>query len=128
MIKHIIRIKDKWSIILFINIDYDNYQVIESTLEDIDTPEDVIEDIYNKIGYKYDCGFTYSSIDDRVSVVGINQTTSREELINTMSHEADHVQTTICKYYGIDLDSETAAYLIGYLVEVFYSVCYRCFY
>lgn len=127
MIKETIYIKDKWKIILFIDIDYDRYDIIESALTDLLAPTKTIDDIYNKIGYKYDCGFTYSDFYYRTSVVGINKTTSRREMINTISHELDHVQADICNYYEINLNSEDAAYLMGYLMELLYLYCYKCF-
>lgn len=127
MIKYIINIKHYWNIVLIIDIDYDRYDVVESALKDIDAPIKVIDDIYNKIGYQYDSGFTFSNSDFRTSVVGINKTTSKEEMINTISHEADHIQTAVCDYYNIRLDSESAAYLIGYIIQQFYKYCYNCF-
>jgi hypothetical protein len=59
MIKYIINIKHYWNIVLIIDIDYDRYDVVESALKDIDAPIKVIDDIYNKIGYQYDSGFTF---------------------------------------------------------------------
>ena len=42
--------------------------------------------------------------------------------MNTAIHEAKHVQSHICEYYGIDEDTETAAYLIGHLVQRMYKM------
>ena len=120
MIKSTIDVAGYWSIVLFVDIDYDNFEIIESALTDILAPISVIDEMYNKIGYKYDSGVTFSNTDYRTSIVCINKATSREELINTISHEADHIQDTICKYYDVPLDSEQAAYLIGYLVGKMY--------
>lgn len=127
MIKTIIKIKDKWKVVLFINIDYNKYDIIVSELLKIKAPIHIIDDIYNKIGFEYDSGFTYSNPNFTTSVVGINKQTSREELIDTIIHEINHVQTDICDYYGIKLNSEEAAYLIGYLAKSFYIECSECF-
>lgn len=67
-------------------------------------------------------GFTYSDVRDKFSVVGISDTTSKDQLMNTIVHEAKHVQTAICRYYEVDEESEDAAYLIGYLVQKMYNV------
>ena len=48
MIKSIINIDNKWKIILFVNIDYDRYYIIESALTDILAPISVIDDIVDK--------------------------------------------------------------------------------
>ena len=127
MIKSTIDVAGYWSIVLFVNVDYDNFEIVESALTDILAPVSVIDEMYNKISYKYDSGVTFSNPDYRTSVVCINKATSREELINTISHEADHVQDTICKYYDVPLDSEQAAYLIGYLVGKMYYEARKLF-
>ena len=127
MIKSTIDVAGYWSIVLFVDVDYDNFDIIESALTNILAPISVIDEMYNKISYKYDSGVTFSNPDYRTSIVCINKATSREELINTISHEADHIQDTICKYYDVPLDSEQAAYLIGYLVGKMYYQSRRLF-
>lgn len=120
MIKSTIDVAGYWSIVLFVDVDYNKYNIIESALTDILAPISVIDEIYDKISYEYDSGVTFTNPDYRTSIVCINKATSREELINTISHEADHIQDDICKYYNVPLDSEQAAYLIGYLVGKMY--------
>ena len=127
MIKSVIDIAGHWSIVLFVDVDYDRFDIIESALTNILAPISVIDEIYDKISYKYNSGVTFTNSDFRTSVVCINKTTSKEELINTISHEADHVQADICKYYNVPLDSESAAYLIGYLVGKMYYQSRRLF-
>ena len=127
MIKSVIDVDGYWSVVLFVDVDYDRYDIVESALTDILAPISVINNIYDKISYKFNSGVTFSNPEFRTSVVCINKTTSREELINTISHEADHVQDTICKYYNVTLDSEDAAYLIGYLVGKMYYSSRRLF-
>lgn len=127
MIKSTIDVDGYWKVILFVNVDYNRFDVIESALTDILAPIKVIDRIYDKISYEYDSGVTFTNSDYRTSVVCINKATSREELINTISHEADHVQNAICEYYDVPLDSEDAAYLIGYLVSKFYKHSARLF-
>ena len=120
MIKSVVDVAGYWSIVLFVDVDYDRFDIIESALTNIFAPISVIDEIYDKISYKYDSGVTFTNSDFRTSVVCINKTTSREELINTITHEADHIQDDICDYYNVPLDSEQAAYLIGYLVGKMY--------
>ena len=62
------------------------------------------------------------NFNKRRSIVGISNVTSKEQLINTIVHEAKHVQSHICRYYDIDEYSEDAAYLIGYIVQRMYEV------
>lgn len=78
--------------------------------------------VYHAYLGKPDTGFTYSDLRDKFSIVGISDVTSKSQLINTIVHEAKHVQTAICRYYEVDEDGEDAAYLIGFIVQKMYSV------
>ena len=69
-----------------------------------------------------DGGFTYTDFKRKQSIVGIGKSTSNSQLLNTITHEAKHVQSHICRYYKIKEDGEDAAYLIGYIVQQMYKV------
>lgn len=71
---------------------------------------------------KKNAGFTYTDFDRRKSIIGISKTTSQEQFLNTLVHEAKHVQSHICKYYNVEEDSEAAAYLIGYIIQKMHRV------
>ena len=127
MIKSTIDVAGYWSIVLFVDVDYDDFDIIESALTDILAPISIINKIYDKISYKFNSGVTFTNSDYRSSVVCINKGSTKEQVINTISHEADHVQAAICDYYNVPLDSEQAAYLIGYLVGKMYYHSRRLF-
>ena len=127
MIKSTIDVAGYWSIVLFVDVDYDDFDIIESALTDILAPISIINEIYDKISYKFNSGVTFTNSDYRSSVVCINKGSTKEQVINTISHEADHVQAAICDYYNVPLDSEQAAYLIGYLVGKMYYHSRRLF-
>lgn len=77
--------------------------------------------IYNAyLGY-YNTGFTQSDYKKKISIVGISLSTSCNQFMNTAIHELRHVVNDICKYYDVDLDSEDAAYLTGYLIQKMYK-------
>jgi len=71
---------------------------------------------YGVLFTEYNKGFTYTDTKRKRSVVIIGNADSYKQFLNTIVHEAKHVQTAICKYYDIDESSEDAAYLIGYIV------------
>lgn len=72
-----------------------------------------------------DSGFTQTDFNKRLSIVCIGKSSSRDEFMNTAVHEAKHVQSHICRYYGVREDGEDAAYLIGYLLMRMYPVLRR---
>lgn len=78
--------------------------------------------IYNAFLGDENTGFTYTDFHSKRSVVGISSTSTQEQLFNTIVHEAKHVQSHICNYYGVDEDSEEAAYLIGFIVQKMHKV------
>lgn len=78
--------------------------------------------LYNAYLGQLDAGFTYSNMNKRRSIVGISPTSSKDEFLNTIVHEAKHLQSHICKYYKVEEDTEEAAYLIGFIVQEMYKV------
>lgn len=91
--------------------------------------QDIDVDGYWKVIVVYDAplgnrdvGFTYTDPEKRTSIVGIAATSSQGELLNTIVHEAKHVQSHICDYYNVPEDGEQAAYLIGFLVQNMHKV------
>lgn len=78
--------------------------------------------VYNVYLGEKNTGFTYTDFNKRKSIVGISSTTSQAQFLNTVVHEAKHVQSHICSYYDIDEDSEDAAYLIGYIVQNMHKI------
>ena len=77
--------------------------------------------IYNVFLGQYNAGFTHTNFSKKLSIVAIGISTSREQFINTIAHEAKHLQSHICHYYDVDEDGEQAAYLMGYLIERMYK-------
>lgn len=70
-------------------------------------------------------GFTQTDFNKRLSIVGIGKVSSTRQLINTIVHEAKHIQSHICNYYKVPEDGEQAAYLIGYIVMKMFNVFER---
>ena len=66
-------------------------------------------------------GFTYTNYDKKLSIVGIGKASSKSQFLNTIVHEAKHIQSNICTYYDVPEDGEQAAYLIGYIVMKMYN-------
>ena len=61
----------------------------------------------------YNTGFTYTNPDNLRAVVVVGPTTSGAEYIDTLVHEIHHLAVAIASELGIDLESETPAYLAG---------------
>ena len=62
-------------------------------------------------------GMAISNEDIRMSAMFISKATNSGEWWSTVTHEISHVVAAIVDYYGIDCDSEEAAYLTGFLTR-----------
>ena len=78
--------------------------------------------IYNVYLGEKNSGFTHTNFNERLSIVAIGKADSKKQFLNTIVHEAKHVQSHICMYYDIPEDGEDAAYLIGYIVMEMYKI------
>lgn len=76
-------------------------------------------------------GFTFCNPFQHRALVAIGPTTSGKEFINTFVHELYHLAVGIAEDLGVDLTSETPAYLIGDMTRELASTicelgCSRC--
>lgn len=83
-------------------------------LYDLDAPDDILVSVSRKMraGRKNE-GFTYSNQMTHDAVIVIGPTTSGAEFQDTLVHELHHLAVAIASSLGIDLESETPAYISG---------------
>ena len=77
--------------------------------------------VYNVELGELNSGFTHTNFNTKLSIVGIGKSTSKRQFLNTLIHEAKHLQSHICRYYKVPEDGEQAAYLIGYIAMKMYE-------
>lgn len=70
----------------------------------------------------YNCGFTFANPDVFRALVVIGPTTSGAEFQDTLVHEIHHLAVAIAAELGIDLESETPAYIAGDAARAFADV------
>lgn len=70
-------------------------------------------------------GFTYSNPDLRMSLMCIGKASSIDQWFDSVTHEVDHLQNTILDYYDVELGTEDAAWLQGYLVRQIVKVMHN---
>lgn len=113
-----------WRVLVYYNVDkYDFVEIVDS-LKQVDCSDDDIRKAMRTLRKK-NTGFTFTNTEYRMSIVCIGQATDIGQFVNTTIHEAKHVQSHICQYYGVSEDSEQAAYLIGHLVHRMYKMLER---
>ena len=122
MISQYIQLGDKgWNVLVYYNVSPDDFLEVADSLEQLDCSEKDLRKAL-KVLRRKNTGFTFSNTDYKMSIVCIGKATDIGQFVNTAIHEAKHVQSHICSYYGIDENTETAAYLIGHLVHQMYKM------
>ncbi len=105
----------RWRVdFLFADDGYYDEQLVLAVLYDSEAPLSVTMRAAQVMEAKdSNCGFTYTDQETYVAVVVVGPTTSGEEFINTLTHEAHHLAVSIAEAAGFSLDSEGPAYLSG---------------
>ena len=98
---------------LFAEERYDRDGVL-ACLYEIDAPSEVLEQA-DEVMRKNDwnCGFMYGSVILKRAVVVVGPSSSGSEFLDTLVHEIHHLAVLIASGLGVDLESETPAYLAG---------------
>lgn len=110
-----------WNVLVYYNVDKYDFVEVADSLRQLDCPKKDIATAFRTLRRK-NTGFTFSNTDYKMSIVCIGRASNIGQFVNTAIHEAKHVQSHICSYYGIDEGSEEAAYLIGHLVHQMYKM------
>ena len=94
----------------------DGYDIgeVTATLYDMGASDSIVGRTVDLMTYGgLNTGFTFTNADNLSAIVVIGPTSSRDEFINTLVHEVHHLAVAIAENLGIDLESETPAYLAG---------------
>ena len=110
-----------WGVLVYYNVGEEDLPSIIDSLEALDCTKEDIQ-AASKTLKKKNTGFTYTNTDYKMTFVCIGHSSNIGQFVNTVVHEAKHVQSHICQYYGVEETSETAAYLIGHLVQQMYKM------
>lgn len=122
MIAQYIKLGDRgWNVLVYYGVNEEDFIEVEDSLIQLGCDDYTIEESLNVL-LKPNTGFTFTNTDYKMSMVCIGHSTDISQFVNTIIHEAKHVQSHICSYYDIVEDGEEAAYLIGYLVQRMYKM------
>lgn len=125
MITQYIQLKNvDWNILVYYNVDIYDFAEVSDSLRQISCSKSDMKKAF-KVLHKKNTGFTFSNDHYKMSIVCVGKATDVGQFIDTVIHEAKHVQSHICEYYNIEEDGEDAAYLIGHLVHKMYGMLER---
>lgn len=121
MIYYRFYIAGQWLVHVYFNINNSQLGFLEEALIHIGCSKSNAINTCNEL-LKANSGLTYTNPAIKTSIVCISNSTSSEQLVNTVVHEAKHLQSHICEEYNVSEDGEQAAYLIGYIVQKMYRI------
>ena len=113
MIHRVLKILDWVVDFLFAKLRYDEDGVLACLYEigaDIDIMRAASEIMDND---RLNCGFTFANPDLKRALVVVGPASSGKQFANTFAHEIHHLAVAIADSIGVDLESETPAYLAG---------------
>lgn len=110
-----------WNILVYYNVGKKDFREIKESLIQLDCSKEDIKEALHVLQRK-NTGCTFTNTEKMMSLICISKSDNSDQFINTAVHEADHVQSHICEYYEIRLDTEAAAYLIGAIVMRMYKI------
>ena len=123
MILHYFKLpKYDWEVYAYYGVTPAYKDVIIEQLDSMGCKEELIQESLEIIGKKRpNTGFTYSSYFRKESVIVISDCSSSEDFMNTLVHEARHLQQHIQDTFQLSDYTEEIYYLIGTIVQIMYN-------
>ena len=115
MIKQNIDVDGYWRVIVYYNIDYNSFNIIYKELARNGSPVEEIKHIYTALKANAKA-VTISNINAHTSIVLFNKHKTKEDYINSIAHEAEHIKQHMLKAYSVKDSGEHPAYTLGFLV------------
>jgi len=108
----------RWEIVFFFSFEPEDMERILEALVWADAPDSIIDRVMENVSAgQLNEGFCFSNLHERKTVLGIGETTTGPEYMDTTVHEIVHVAQNIAVEDGIDLRGEEFAYLAGDLSQ-----------
>lgn len=114
----------KWGILVYYNVSEDTVDEVIDALKNLDCPKNKIYKA-SEVLTQNNTGMTFTNPKYKMSIIAIAEATSKDQFLNTLTHEVKHIQSHICDFYKVPEDGEDAAYLTGYLIQQMYKVFQR---
>lgn len=114
--------KYKWGVLIYYGTSEEDVNDVYNALIALGCSKREAYKATRTVTSKLNTGLTFTNTELRMSLICVSDATTADEFVNTAVHEANHVQSHVCEYYGIDDDEEPASYLIGYIVQRMYKM------
>ena len=131
MIKQVFNVESYWRVIVYYNVDYTLFSIIEDELIRIGTKNTTINRVYNKMKSGKAKAVTISVPRFHISIVLFNIHDDIYDYADSIVHEAEHIKQAMLYNYRVNDEGEPPAYTIGFLVRKMFVVfkelvCSQC--
>lgn len=107
-----------WNVKVYYDVERSDINFCIKQLKKLTTDNKIFDECRQTLDTKHkDRAYTYSSYVAKSSIVFIDIPSSTGELINTITHEANHIKSHIATYYDLNEKGERVSYLIGEIVK-----------
>lgn len=107
----------KWGIVVIHNFDVDEeYVELMAIMRSFGLTQAKAKKALDILSH-FNTGMALSIDELRMSAIFVSKATTSSQWWDTAIHELKHVADAIINYYGVEWDSEDAAYLTGYLTK-----------
>ena len=114
--------KYDWKVVVLHNTNISDKDFIIKTLKEICKDSYQIQKAEENINNdKPNQGFIYSNFKTKQSLINIGHASNSSEYVDTIIHEANHLQSHIATVYNLDEKGEDVCYLIAYVVKTIYK-------
>lgn len=124
MVEQKFNIETYWKVIVFYDVNYDLFYLIESKLLDVGITEDALDELYWMMFTGRAKAVTFSNISSHTSIILFNTHKSKRDYLDSIVHEAEHVKQAMLYAYEVEDSGEPPAYTIGHLIYNMYPAFY----
>lgn len=104
----------RWDVVFYFSFDTDDMERILEALFWAEAPDSIISKVSENVSAgRYNEGFCFSNPRMRRTIVGVGDTSTGSEFLDTTIHEIVHVTQDIAHTDGIEPWGEDFAYLAG---------------
>lgn len=122
MIKQVFSAESYWKVIVYYDLNYNLFYDVITELEKIGAKEGDADKIYCMLSTGTAKAVTYSNTSKHTSIVVFAKHKDKQDYINSIVHEAEHVKQAMLKAYQVEDKGEPPAYTIGFLVGEMWKI------
>lgn len=112
--------KYDWNIYVYVLINYEDTDNIDILFRKHNVPKQTMNKALYRLTEYNNSGIIYNDRKSKSSVIIVSQTDSIQDLVNTITHEKNHLEMYLCDYYNISPNSEEASILSGDIAQLLF--------